>query len=136
MPTISQIVLADGQATPANKTFTPVTSQKGDSPAVWYERSASSPLGYRRLTIFVTAKTNAVSKVRIVIADPVLASFGANCCIDSNTPQVSYTDFFDCTFSLPASSTLANRKDILAYAKNVLANAFVIAAVENLEPAF
>lgn len=136
MPQIKNISIADGQATPATKLFTPVTSQKDSSPAVWYERSASSPLGYRRITLFVKADVKGVSKVRLVIADPVLATFGANCCVDASTPQVAYTDFFDATFSLPATSTLGGRKDILAYAKNLLANEFVIAAVENLEPAY
>lgn len=136
MAAISNIVLADGQTTPANKTFVPFTSQVGSAPAVWYEKTAANPLGYRRITLSVNFKSSGVSKVRLQISDPVLASMGANCCVDTNTPVVSYTDIFDATFSLPSSSTQANRKDILAYAKNMLGTAVMQDAVWDLTPVF
>lgn len=136
MAAIANIVLADGQTTPANKTFVPFIAQVGIAPAVWYEKSAANPLGYRRITLSVNFKPNGVSKVRLQISDPVLASFGANCCVDTNTPVVSYTDIFDATFSLPSSSTQANRKDILAYAKNMLGTTVMQEAVWDLSPVF
>lgn len=136
MAQIANIVLADGQATPANKTFVPQSPQFGDTPAVWYEKSATNPLGYRQITLSVVFRNAGVTKVRLKISDPVLATFGAGCCIDGNTPQVSYTDIFDATFSLPSTSTLANRQDILAFAKNMMANAVMKDAVESLQSAW
>lgn len=136
MANIANIVLADGQTTPANHTFEPYISQKADKPAMWYNKEASTPLGYRRITLYVDFKQSGVSKVRLVISDPVLATIGAACCVDQNTPQVSYTDFFDCTFSLPYGSTIQNRKDILAYAKNIMSQSVLTDAVVGLTPAF
>lgn len=136
MAQIANIVLADGQTTPANHTFEPYISQKADKPAIWYNKEATSPLGYRRVTLYVDFKQSGISKVRIVISDPVLASLPSGCCVDQNTPQVSYTDFFDGTFSLPAGSTIQNRKDILAFAKNLLNQSVMTDAVVNLTPAF
>lgn len=136
MPSIALLQLKDGQATPVNHDFTPQSSQIGDQPAVWYNREANTPLGYRRVTLSVKAVTNGVSKVRVVIADPILVNPSSACCIDKSTPQVSYTDFFDATFSVPFQSSAANRADILAYAKNMLASDFISQAVLKLEPTY
>lgn len=136
MAQIANIVLADGFTPPANKTFVPHTPQHGSEPAVWYEKTSANPLGYRQITLSVLFKANGVSKVRLKIADPVLANFGAGCCVDKNTPQVSYTDIFDATFSLPSVSTLENRKDILAYAKNMMTHQVMKDAVESLQSAW
>ena len=136
MPAISNIVIKDGAATPVDHTFVPSTAQKGNDPAVWLEKSAGSPLGYFRITAKVDAQVNKPSKVTIVIATPHLAVFGANCCVDQNTPQVPYTEFFNGSFSLPPGSTVQTRKDILAYAKNLLALPLMSSMVVDLEPAY
>ena len=133
---IKNLVLKDGQATPADHTFTPQTSQKGTAPAEWLERNSGSPIGYNRVTALVSASQSGVSKVSLVIATPKLQSLGAGCCVDQNTPQVSFTEFANIVFKLPASSTIQDRKDILALAKNLLASDQVVAMVENLEPAY
>lgn len=135
MSAINDITLADGQTTPANHVFTAYQPQNGSGPAIWQNTEASTPAGYRRITLSVSQQSAGKPvKVRMVISDPVLASIPTGCCIDSNIPQISYTDFFDATFSLPYNSTLQNRKDILAYAKNYLAQSVVTTAVTNLEP--
>lgn len=135
MSKLNDITLADGQATPVNHTFVGYQTQNGQVPAVWQNSEASSPIGYRRITLSVTVpKGQGAYKVRMVISDPVMAVLPAGCCTDTSIPQVSYVDFFDATFSLPSSSTLANRKDILAYAKNFLSQSVVTSAVTNLEP--
>lgn len=135
MSQIVDISLADGQSTPAGHLFTAYQPQNGSGPAIWQNTEAQTPAGYRRITLSVSQQSvGRPVKVRVVISDPVLASIPTGCCVDSNIPQVSYTDFFDATFSLPYSSTLQNRKDILAFAKNFLANSVVTSAVTNLEP--
>lgn len=136
MAAIANLVLADGQSTPANHTFVPQNPQFGDKPAVWFERDATNPLGYRRVTLSVIFKQNGISKVRVQISDPILAELESGCCIDANTPVVSYTDIFDATFSLPSKSTIATRKDILAFAKNMLAHSVMTDSVVSLTPAF
>lgn len=132
---MNNIVIKDGQAAPADHIFTPYQPQQGSTPAVWYERSGTSPLGWRRITLSVDTQVKGISKVRIVISDPVLANLSQGCCVDQNTPAVSYTDFANIQFNLPYSATDANRKDILAYAKNILTNASIVDAVVSLQPA-
>lgn len=135
---MQQIVIKDGATTPTDHTFTPYTPQMGSlksvTPAVWYERSGTSPLGWRRITMSVEVNVSGISKVRIVISDPVLAAIDNNCCVDANTPVVSYTDFANIVFSLPFKATESNRKDILAFAKNLLGNSVVTDAIVNLLP--
>lgn len=133
MAVIAIINLLDGQATPVSKTFVPFSTMNGDLPAIWYEKSAGTITGFRKITLSIRQAASA-TKVRFVISDPVLASVAAGCCVDSNTPIVSYTDLANIEFSLPKGSTVANRKDILAYAKNLLANAVATSAIVDLEP--
>lgn len=133
MAVIASIVLPDGQSTPVNKTFVPFTTPTGDNPAVWYEKSAGVLSGYRKITLSIRQTTTA-TKVRFVVSDPILASVAAGCCVDSNTPVVSYTDIANFEFSLPKASTVQNRKDILAYAKGLLATAVATSAIVDMEP--
>ena len=55
------------------------------------------------------------------------------CCDIQNVPAVAYTNTFSGTFTIAKSATLQNRKDILAYAQNILAAAAIKSAVEDLE---
>lgn len=132
MAVIAPIVLPDGQTTPEDKTFVPFTTPTGDSPAVWYEKSAGTLTGFRKITLSIR-QTSTATKVRFVISDPILASVGAGCCVDVNTPIVSYTDIANIEFSLPKASTVANRKDILAYAIGLLSNDVSTSAIVDLE---
>lgn len=133
---MNNIVIKDGLPAPADHTFAPYQPQQGaDNPSVWYERATTSPLGWRRITLSVKAVPNGISKVRIVVSDPVLQSIDNKCCVDANTPVVSYTDFANISFNLPFNATEQNRKDILAYAKNLLGTTIISDAVVNLLPA-
>lgn len=142
MPAIKPLTLADGQATPVNHTFSPAKPQSGTGkvlvPAEWQELNGESFVGARRITMSVLPdfKVNGVSKVRIVIADPVLSAPSTGCCVDGSLQQVAYTDFANITFSIASNATAAKRKDILAFAKSLLASAEVKAAVELLEPVY
>lgn len=136
MATIANITLADGKSTPANHTFVPQTPQVGDKPAVWFEPNANSPLGYYQVSAHVRFNASGVSKVRLKISLPVLVEAAAGCCIDSNTPQVSYTQIADLQFSIPMNATTDLRKDLLAFAKNLLGTTMASDAVVNLQSAW
>ncbi len=136
MAQIANLILADGQATPANHTFVPMQPQTGITPSQWLNKEAASNIGYRKVSMFVKYVSNGTSKVTIRIADPVLASVPAGCCVDTNTPQVAYSTFFECTFSVPYGATLQNKKDILAYARNLLGTQVVTDAVVDMTPAW
>lgn len=132
MSAIQTIVLADGQATPANHSFTPVRPQVGDDFAQWRNVEGDTLTGGRQLSLRVRQNSSGYI-VEGQVKDPVLSLIPDNCCTPSNVPQVAYTDIFDFKFRIPASANIANRKDILAYAKNFMNNATVKAAVENIE---
>lgn len=136
MSAISSIILADGQTTPVNHTFVPYSPQVSQTPAVWLEKSASSPTGYWRLTQVVYRNGNGVYKVKMSLAIPVLAIVPAGCCVDSNTPAVSYKELCNIEFSHPSGSTTAIRKDCLAIAKNYLLSAVAVSAIVDLEMAW
>lgn len=133
---IKQFSIADGKTTPATHVFTPFSAQRSDSPATWYNKETSSPIGYRRITASVVERANGGYKAVIKISDPVLAIIDGNCCVDANTPKVSYTDIAELSFVIPAGATTDNRKDILAYAKNFLGTDIAQNLVIDLEPQF
>lgn len=132
MSAITNVVLADGQSTPANHTFVPVNPQQGTVPAKWFEKSASTIQGYQPLTLRVQ-KMSQDTRVSVRIEVPILAAIPSNCCDPTNIPKVAYTTLVDISFRLPDSATLQDRKNILAYAKNFLGTTVAVNAVENLE---
>lgn len=129
MPAITSISLADGQDTPVNKTFEVVTAQQGaDAPAVWAERSGGTFASFKNMTMSVRRAQNSTStKVVLRIKDPT---------VDSVTGAVKFNTLVAIDFTLPDSANLQNRKDILAYAKNLLSDAVVADAVHNMSPAY
>jgi hypothetical protein len=129
MPAITSIILADGQNTPVNKTFEVVTAQQGaDAPAVWAERSGGTYASFKNMTMSVRRAQNSTStKVVLRIKDPT---------VDPVTGAVKLNTLVAIDFTLPDAANLQNRKDILAYAKNLLANAVVADAVHNMSPAY
>lgn len=136
MSAITTLTIADGQAVPVNHTFTPHTPQVGNNSAVWLEKSATSPSGYWRIESSVIQNGRGVYKTRFTVSIPILASVPVGCCVDANTPVVSYKELFNGEFSSPPSSTSAQRKDLFAVTKNFLALPVALAAVVDLEMAW
>lgn len=133
MPQISELAISNGASTPVSKTFVPHKPQQGENAAVWYNKDSTTPIGYRRITVLSKQRADGGFKVDITIADPVLAEIDGQCCVDANVPQVSYTDFANMSFVLPRGATIDNRKDILAFAKNLLGTTMATAIVVNNE---
>lgn len=136
MPQTANIVLNDGQATPVARTFYVQRAQVGDdSPAEFLEKTAGSINGYLRLSVLTRrAKVGNSFKTQIKISLPVLETVsGASPSGYAPAPAVGYTSIATVEFTHPERSTLQNRKDLLAYTHNVLANGLVAACVENTE---
>lgn len=129
MAAIANMILADGQNSPVNRTFEVVTSQQGsDTPAQWAERSSGAYASYKQLTLSVRRSTkNEASKVDLRITIPV---------VDTITGVVKYRIPAYITFTLPDASTLQERKDITAFTRNALAQSIVIDAINNNSPAY
>lgn len=136
MSQIANLILNNGAVTPVAVTFTPAQSQGTNTPSLWIDKTNGSPLLYNRVTQSVTLKTTGVSKVKAVISLPKPANMGTGCCVDSNVPQSSYTALCVIEFSLPNGSTLDDRKNLLAFAKNYLSSTVAQDAIWNIEPAF
>jgi len=129
----ADIVLADGQASPANHTF----SKRGADMKVALWRDISGGLNVGMPTISMSLKETNGSDGKVVvdirISLPVLETISGSDGGYTPSPKVAYTEWFVCSFTLPNRATLQNRKDILAYAKNLLANAAVTSLVQDLD---
>lgn len=102
---------------------------------MWTNAETDTMVGNRKVTLRVLEKTNKY-EVEARISDPVLSAVPENCCEPGNIPAIAYTDVASINFSIAKSSTEANRKDILAYAKNLLATQVIATAVTKLEQAW
>lgn len=130
MAAIANLVLADGQTTPANKTFAPAdcTSQL----ATWTDRSSGIGIGFPEASLSVShnsESTRVVGKVVMPVLEVISGSDGGY----TPSPKVAYQVVGKFDFLLPKRCTLQNRKDIQAFVKNMIANAVSTKAVEEFE---
>jgi len=149
MPAVAAIVLANGETSPVNHTFAPL----GQDPKTgfwWFEDqsprvSASSTLGYPRIGIRTKREIevnagmsarNTVSKIDITIALPQLETLGTSSSGFTPAPTVAYVDRFKGEFILSSRDALEDRKDALAYGKNILSNAIVADLIHNLSQVY
>lgn len=128
MSQMANITLADGQTTPVNHTFQVVTAQNGDIPAGWRDAASySTVVGQYKASLLV--KRNSTSdKVSIRIYLPGMSTDG--------TQTKLHTTLASMDFVMPDTADLQQRKDVLAFAKNILAQAITQDAVHNGSPAY
>jgi hypothetical protein len=139
MTAIAALTIADGQATPVTKTFSPVNID-AMGVAKWADRSGGIAIGYPVVSFSMRQPTKAFRSYRVTtkVVLPILEQTSASTATGIQpAPTKAYDLIFNGEFVLPERSTLAQRKDILAFAKNYLANAAVVtAAIENFESVF
>ena len=127
MASFADITLADGLATPVSHTFKTKTSS--GRVATWEDRVNGIPVGYNKL-IVETKDNETVRRVKLSLAVPTLeAVSGANSSGFTPPATVAYTHRVNLEFMLPQRGVAQNRKDILAYVKNSLANATIAAII-------
>lgn len=146
MPALAAITINDGQATPVAHTFNPAGPDESGA-SYLYDRSGGIAIGFPELSINLrqpqrvrNAKNSAFSTndrvyratiaVRVPTMDVTSPSTGSGI---QPAPSKAYDTVVKMEFLLPERTTLQNRKDILAYAKNLLANAVVASVVQDLE---
>lgn len=135
----ANIVINDGQTTPVAHTFNPNSGDgnvPGTSMISYEDRSGGISVGFPTV-MFITRKPNKQlrnTKVTLIVKRPVLEVL-SNSTVSGimPAPTVAYEVTFRAEFTLPERSDLAARKDILAYARNLLANAAVTSAIQDLE---
>lgn len=125
------LVLADGQTTPVNKTFSANGVKNGV--AFYADKSSGIAIGFPTITISVKefASKNEVEKR---IALPTLEVISGSDGGYTPAPKVAYTTWSVEKFTLPTRCTTQNRKDVRAFSKNLNADTAMVNAVENLEP--
>lgn len=144
MSAVTNIVLADAQATPVNHTFLPLgPDQKG----VWWfeDQTGASPLGYNRIAISLSRGAigapgdNAgerTSRVKLAIHTPKLESISNNSAGLTPPPTVAYVPRVNIELIISDRATAQDRKDLRKYAQFLMADAQVVAAVELLQSIF
>lgn len=135
----ASLVINDGQATPIAHTFSP-NSGDGNIPGVsvieYEDRVSGIDVGFPRVTISTRkpAGSNRNRKIMISVKRPVLENV-SNSTVSgiAPAPTVAYEVVARMEFIIPERSTIDVRKDAFAYMKNLLANATVATAVQDLE---
>jgi hypothetical protein len=139
MTAIAALSLLDGQATPANKTFSPVNIDQAGV-ARWADRSGGIALGFPVISFSNKAPTKGSRNYKLTakIVVPVMEQTSASTATGIQpAPTKAYDLIFNGEFVLPERSTVAQRNDLLAFAKNFLANSAVVtAAVQNFESVY
>lgn len=113
MPTLANIVLADGQASPANVTFVPV---EVNGNIVQYNDAADPVSNQRTLAL-------SVSFARRATEFTVTSAVFRIPYVDSTTGKLLWYDQSRSEYRTGYGSTLAKRKDLFAFTKNLHANA-------------
>lgn len=130
---IADITLADGQATPVNHTFEPVLSQPGL--VTYHDKVSGVSLGYPVLTIGnrLPNQANRNYKATAKIRTPILEAVSTAANGFTPGPTLAYELMLKIDCVIPSRATLAEREDIYAYGKNLLADAVMASLVENTE---
>lgn len=139
MPQLATLTVNDGATTPVAHSFTPTDVQSGL--ATWHDRSGGVVVGFPRITAQLKLPTsnsvdgkNQNARVQVKVVMPVLEQTSASTGTGIQpAPTKGYDMTFNGEFVLPVRSTLQDRKHIIAYAKNFLAQALVTALVQDLE---
>lgn len=141
---LSNIVLADAQATPVNHTFIP---QGPDANGVEYltDYSQANAIGYWKISIQTIApsqpkagedSSNRTYRVKVGLHEPVLETL-SNSTVSGilPAPTVSYVPRSFIEYVLPERTSLQNRKDLWKMTHLLGANAQIQDFVENLRVA-
>lgn len=132
MSAIGTITLADGQSTPVNHVFDPL---KIDGDTARYRNSdAASASGFMPLAISlrdpIPGGASQVYRVQVSLAVPIVQTQTVN---GITSDVVVRTGRFNGEFIIDASATQAERKDLRAFAKNLLADTVMASVLEGLQ---
>lgn len=135
MTAIAALTLADGQATPVNHTFAPVRiTQEGI--AQYADRSGGIAIGFPAISVSMRepTKNSRAYKLTMKVVVPTLEQTSASTATGIQpAPTKAYDNFCYIDMVMPERSTLQERKNLVAYVRNLLANGLVTAAVESYE---
>lgn len=127
MPAIAALTINDGATTPVAHVFSPVSTN--GAKAEWADRTASMPTAYLTISDEVRKPATATAAYRKITGfnNPVVADVnGVDTVVRNSSAQL--------TLNFAPTSTIQERKDLLAYIAGWCANADVKESIENIEP--
>lgn len=131
MPSASTITLADGQATPVNHDFAPLSVTPRNVTLV--NRDATTSGGQMKLIAeFDPAKpSRKTDRVKFRFNMPVEATDS-----DTGRTYVAYTARFSCDVVLPEEMTASERDDMAAFIKNAVSDTVLNGYISDLDPMY
>lgn len=131
MASFQNLTLNDGAATPVAHTF--AVKSNDNQVTVYEDRVGGVPIGYTKNIIRIS-ETSDQRTVKIDLVVPVLeAVSGANAAGFTPAAKVAYQNIGKLEFRLSTRSTTQQRKDLVAYIKNMAAHALTAAIVVDTE---
>lgn len=130
MSAIATLALNDGQASPASHSFVPVSTTGGT--ATWAERIATGPAFWLRLQNDVI-----VPNPKLGTDKPMVVRWSVNTPVGVTENGATTLDHFSSAsvnFYFSPRASDAERKDLVAYVKNLLANSTVYDGAWKIEP--
>jgi len=130
----TSLVLNDGQTTPVAKTF---SARGADmSLATWKDISSGIAIGNPVITLSNkdSEGNNGVYRVEARVTLPVLEVISGDAQGYTASPKIAYKMFGKVELVSPNRATLQNRKDLLAFVKNLLAHAVMTETSVNFDP--
>lgn len=137
MAALANVVVNDSAATPVAHTYVPVSSS--NDLTVWRENAAAGSLAGQpsvRLTSKMNPQASGMSRMRITVDLPAESALGTSDQGYKAIPKVDYICRATVDFILPNRSSAAQRKDLRVRLQNLLANALIVDAVDNVAPPF
>lgn len=133
MAAVANIILADGQSTPVNHTFNP-TDIKSDV-VTYHDKSSGIIAGFPRVTIGrrLATPSNRNVKTTSRVYLPVLETAATAASGFTPGPTLSYALSGNVDVVIPDRATAAERADLYAYLKNLVANAVFGSAVKDMD---
>ena len=138
MAAFAALTLADGQATPVNHTFSPDIIDAAGV-AKYKDRSGGIALGYPSVSLGIRPpnKSSRLFRVSCRIATPVLEVTSPSTSTGIQpAPTLAHMPLFAGEFILSERSLRAERANLLAYVKNMFANAVIAQAVLDFESVY
>lgn len=133
MGNVTTLALDDGQATPVSHNFEP--TQVGKDLTMYHDKVSGVMAGYSSISLGnrMPNQQNGNYKVTIRVRIPVLETAATAASGFTPGPTVAYTLSGNMDFVIPSRATEAERDDLLAFAKNLLADSVVDSAVVDFD---
>jgi hypothetical protein len=133
MSAVANIVLADGQGSPVNHTFQP-TDVKPEI-VTYHDKVTGIVAGYPRITLGHRLSTRENPNVKTTgrIYLPVLETAATAASGFTPGPTLAYNLAGNIDVTIPDRATAAERADLYAYLKNLVAHAVFGSAVKDMD---